>query len=157
VIEMHLDRVRHQIRLQQLQRRLEASAKRLRRDGSASVEERLQTMTMISTHSSEEQLEWLRQRHEEVGEERIREVEAEWPRLMAEVHAELDAETDPSDPKVQVLMERWSGLVSEFTGGNPGIERFLTPFFEHEDTLPTGETIDCELSAYVGKAMAARK
>ena len=53
-------------------------------------------------------------------------------------------------------MDRWSDLVAEFTGGNRGIEKSLDAFYENEDTMPTGETIDRELLAYVGKAMATR-
>jgi DNA-binding transcriptional MerR regulator len=160
VIEMQIERVSQQIRLQQqLQRQLTLIAERLRQNGRAPVEELLRTMemmTMAEKYYSEEQLEYLRKRREEVGEERIREVEAEWPRLMAEVRAELDAGTDPADPKLQPLLDRWFGLVAEFTGGNPGIEKSLNSFYENEDEIPDGGPIDRELFAYVGKAMASR-
>jgi len=161
VIELQIDRVRQQIRFQQqLQSQLEVIAARLRRNGTAPVEDLLHTMEMMKMgekYYTDEQLEYLRKRREEVGEERIREVEAEWPRLMAEVRAEMEAGTDPSDAKLQPLLDRWFGLVAEFTGGNPGIEKSLNSFYENEDTMPTGEQIDRELFAYVGKAMAARK
>ncbi len=160
VIEMQIGRVSEQIRLQQqLRSQLDLIARRLRNNGSAPVEELLRTMEMMSMvdkYYSEEQLAWLRKRREEVGEERIREVEAEWPRLMAEVMAEMETGTDPTDPKLRPLLDRWSGLVSEFTGGDAGIAKSLNSMHEHEDTVPTGEQIDRELFAYVGKAMAAR-
>jgi DNA-binding transcriptional MerR regulator len=160
VIEMQIERVREQIRLQQqLRSHLEMIAEHLRRNGSAPVEELLRTMemmSMVNKYYSEEQLEWLRKRREDVGEERIREVEAEWPRLMAEVRAEMEAGTDPADPKLKPLMDRWSGLVAEFTGGNPGIEKSLTSFYENETAMPTDDQIDRELFAYAGEAMAAR-
>ncbi len=160
VIEMHIERVREQLRLQQqLHIQLTLIAERLRSSGAAPVDELLRTMemmSMVNNYYSEEQLEWLRKRREEVGEERIREVEAEWQRLMAEVRAELDTGTDPADPKLQPLMDRWSGLVAEFTGGSPGIEKSLNSFYENEDTMPTGEQIDRELFTFVGRAMAAR-
>lgn len=110
---------------------------------------------MVEKYYSEEQLEWLRKRREEVGEERIVEVEAEWPKLMAEVRAKMEAGVDPADPEVQALMVRWRGLVAEFTGGNPGIAKSLESFYDNEDTMPTGEAIDRELFAYVGRAMQA--
>jgi DNA-binding transcriptional MerR regulator len=160
VIEMQIGRVREQIRLQrQLHGQLELIADRLRRHGSAPVEELLRTMEMMSMvdkYYSEDQLEWLRKRREEVGEERIREVEAEWPRLMAEVRAEMEAGTAPTDPKLQPLLDRWSGLVAEFTGDNPGIAKSLNTMYENEDATPDGQQIDRELFAYVGEAMAAR-
>jgi MerR family transcriptional regulator, thiopeptide resistance regulator len=133
-------------------------ADRLRRGDDAPVDELLKTMEMMKMaekYYSPEQLEWLQRRREDVGEARIREVEAEWPRLMAEVKAEMNAGTDPAAPRVQALMERWRGLVAEFTGGNPGIERSLNSFYEQEDTIPTGEAIDRDLFAYVGKVMTA--
>jgi hypothetical protein len=116
----------------------------------------MEMMAMLNKYYSEEQLDWLRKRREEVGEERIREVEAEWPALMADVRAEMESGTDPADPKLQPLLDRWSGLVSEFTGGNSGVAQSLTNLFENEDSLPDGQQIDRELFAYVGKAMAAR-
>jgi DNA-binding transcriptional MerR regulator len=159
VIEMQIERVDEQIRLQQqLQSQLRLIAQRLRQNGSAPVEELLRTMEMIAMaekYYSEEQLDYLRKRSEEVGEDRIHEVEAEWPRLMAEVRAEMDAGTDPADPKLQPLMARWSGLVAEFTGGNPTIEKSLNSLYEHEDTMPDGAHVDRAVFEYVGKAMAA--
>jgi DNA-binding transcriptional MerR regulator len=160
VIEMQIERVREQIRLQQqLHGQLELIAGWLRRNRSAPVEELLRTMelmSMVDKYYSEEQLNWLRNRREEVGEDRVREVEAEWPRLMAEVRAEMEAGTNADDPKLQPLMDRWSGLVAEFTGGNPGIEQSLNSMYDNEDAIPDGQQIDRELFAYVGKAMAAR-
>ena len=157
VIDQQIDRLDVQLRtLTELRRNLEG-LRRLASSGSdISVDELLRTMELMNVVQSSytlEQLEWLKQRREEVGEDRIREVEAEWPRVMAEVRAEMEAGTDPKDPKVQELMERWRGLVAEFTGGNPGIKRSLQSFYENEDTMPTGEAIDRELFAYVGMAM----
>jgi DNA-binding transcriptional MerR regulator len=158
VIALQLDRLEEQIRLQQtLRDRLRLLAARLSTDDDVSVDDLIDVMEMmmVEKYYTPEQLEWLRQRREEVGEERIREVEAEWPELMAAVRAEMAAGSDPADPQVQALMTRWRALVGEFNGGNPGIERSLQSFYESEDTLPTGEPIDRELFAYVGRAMAA--
>ncbi len=81
VIEMHIDCVREQLRRRrQLCDQLEVIAQRLRESGVAPVDELLRTMemmNMVNNYYSEEQLDWLRQRREAVGEERIREVEAE--------------------------------------------------------------------------------
>jgi MerR family transcriptional regulator, thiopeptide resistance regulator len=71
------------------------------------------------------QLEYLEERRREVGEERIRAAEAEWAELMERVRAEMEAGTDPSNERVQVLAARWMKLVGEFTGGDPEIERSL--------------------------------
>lgn len=158
-IELQRTRLGEQITaLETLQQRLDDIA-RLLQHGEAVTTDTLVTtmeaMRMVEKYYSEEQLEWLRKRREEVGEERIVEVEAEWPKLMAEVRAKMEAGVDPADPEVQALMVRWRGLVAEFTGGNPGIAKSLESFYDNEDTMPTGEAIDRELFAYVGRAMQA--
>src|SRR5437868_9562296 len=93
VIALHLARLREQVEhLGRLRRRLEALAAALDRTEAASVEEFLgviQEMTMIEKYYTPEQLEQLKKRGEAVGAERIREVEAEWPRLIAQVKAEM--------------------------------------------------------------------
>lgn len=159
VVELHADRLRQQIdATRRIIGRLTDIANALRANGQVDVIElieMMEAMNMAEKYYSAEQLEWLRERREEVGEERITDVEAEWPRLMAEVRAKMDAGVDPADPSAQALMVRWRGLVAEFTGGNPGIERSLSSFFESESTMPTGEAIDRELFAWVGRAMKA--
>ena len=159
VIDLQAARLRQQIaQARAIVERLDDIARVLRAHGRVDSDELLQVMEaihMAEKYYSDEQLEWLRQRREEVGEERIHGVEAEWPRLMAEVRGKMEAGVDPSDPSVQALMVRWRELVAEFTGGNPGIERSLQSFYDNEDTMPTGEAIDRELFAYVGEAMQA--
>ena len=83
------------------------------------------TMTDIETHYTPEQLQQLADRREAVGEDAIRAVEAEWPRLFEAVGREMDAGTDPAAPEPQRLVDRWDELVTMFTGGEAGIERSL--------------------------------
>jgi hypothetical protein len=54
-------------------------------------------------------------------------------------------------------MQRWQGLVAEFTGGNPEIQQGLNKMYAQEQSLQQMTGIDPELSAYVGKARAAGK
>ena len=67
-----------------------------------------------------------------VGEARIHEVEAEWPALMAEVARRDGRGHRPADPSVRALPGRWQGLVQEFTGGKPGIEKSLRTMYTNE-------------------------
>ncbi|PAP75353.1 MerR family transcriptional regulator [Rubrivirga marina] len=83
------------------------------------------TMTDIERHYTPEQLQHLADRSEALGEDTIRAVEAEWPRLFEAVGAEMDAGTDPADSRVQTLVDRWDELVGMFTGGDPGIRQSL--------------------------------
>ena len=164
VIDLHLARLREQIALQQqlyerldgLARWLDAAdgAKPASVDGLAKI---VEMMTMVESYYTPEQLEWLKQRRETVGEERIREVEAGWPRLIAEVRAEMEQGTDPADERVQALARRWTGLVEEFTGGNPEIAAAARKIYEDQAPVAQQMGIDRELMAYVLKANQAAK
>lgn len=82
-------------------------------------------MNDLERHYTPDQLARLADRREALGEDAIRDVEAEWPRLFEAVGAAMEAGTDPADPAVQRLIERWDALVAMFTGGDAGIERSL--------------------------------
>ena len=101
VIRLHLARLREQIELQRrLCDRLEALAARLSAAEEVSVEKFIQTIeviAMLEKYYTPEQLEEIERRRQQVGEERIREAETEWQELMAQVRAEMDRGTDPTD------------------------------------------------------------
>lgn len=128
-----------------------------------SVEEFVQTATevmemseRIERYYTPDQLEHLEQRSRELGEEKIREVEAEWPRLMEQVRAEMEAGADPADELVQRLARRWMELVEMFTGGDPGIRQSLNNVWQQEVNvhgINTGEVR--EMVEYVSRALAA--
>lgn len=139
LLQQHLARLREQIELQQrLCRRLEAIAARLGSAEEVSAEEFLRAieeMTMLEKYYTPEQLEELRQRGEQLGEDRIRAAEAEWQGLIAQVRAEMDKGTDPASEPVRRLARRWRELVNAFTGGNPGIEQSLKRMWQEEQTI----------------------
>jgi len=160
VVELHLERVRGLIRAQQaLCDRLETIARHLRSAEPVSADEFIQTieaMTMIEKYYTPEQLEELRQRRERLGEERIREVEEAWPRLMDEVRAEMERGTDPADPRMQALARRWKELLEEFTGGDPGIQRSLQNLYQNEPTVHGTDVAAMRpMMEYVQRAMNA--
>jgi len=162
VVQLHLERVRGEIRLQQrLCERLEAIAERLSAAEEVSADEFIQTieaMTMFEKYYTPGQLEELRVRREELGEDRMREVQEEWPKLMDEMRAEMERGTDPADERVQALARRWSGLVREFTGGNPGIERSLGNLYQNESSVQGMDVAGMRpLMEYVQRAHAAAK
>ena len=165
VIELHLSRLREQIELQQkLRERLEKIAARLSPAEEVSAEEFVQTMEVIrmserlEKYYTPEQLEELEERKRAIGEERIQQVEAEWPELMEQVRAEMDAGTDPSDERVQRLAKRWMELVWEFTGGNPEIGRSVRNVWQQEETIHGVDTGSMrEMMEYISRAMTASK
>jgi len=100
----------------------------------------------------------LKQRGEQLGAEHIKEAEAEWPRLIAEMQAAMDQGTDPADARVQQLARRWKELVEEFTGGDPGIGQSLGRLWQEEPTVHGKDAAPIrELMGYVGKAWEAGK
>jgi MerR family transcriptional regulator, thiopeptide resistance regulator len=164
VIELHISGLKEQIRLrQELLGRLEAVAARLRSAEQVSAEELVVTAMEVIEMSERfekyytpEQLEALERRRQDVGEERIRAVEAEWAELMEKVRSEMEAGTDPANGRVQLLATRWMGLVNEFTGGDPGIERSVGNMWQQEETIHGIDTAQMrEMMGYVSRAMAA--
>jgi DNA-binding transcriptional MerR regulator len=162
IVELHLRRLREGLALQQtLVERLEALSARLAADeepGQAELVRAIEVMTMteqVNKYYTPEQLEQLERRRHIVGEDRIREVEAEWPQLMAEMRAELERGTDPADARVQELARRWKALVEEFTGGDPEIRDSLQRMYGGEPQVRERAGIDPDLTEYVGRAMEA--
>ena len=162
VIQLHIERLKKQIEIQsRLCGRLESIAERLDSAKEVSVEELIQTIevTRMSKYYTAEQQEELKRRAEAIGPERIREVEQKaWPELIAEVRAEMEKGTDPGSERVQELAKRWTNLVREFTGGNPGIAKAASQVWQQEGSIHGYETGPMrELMGYISKAIAASK
>ena len=70
-----------------------------------------------------------------------------------------DARTDPTDPEVRALAERWRDLtertIAGFTGGDPGITESLGRMYKEESPEKASRgTFDADLLAYVTLAQA---
>jgi DNA-binding transcriptional MerR regulator len=160
VVRLHLARVRGQAaELKRLEDRLAALADALDRAEAVSAEEFLTTieeMTMIEKYYTPEQLEQLKARKEQVGEERIQQAQREWGELYDDVRAAMGAGLGPSDPKAQELARRWFGLVNEFTGGDPGIFQALKNMYQNEERVHGMDVAAMRpLREYILKAAAA--
>lgn len=164
VIDLHLAKIQEQIRLQQgLCERLQALAARFRQAEEVSVDEFLHTMeamTMVEEYYTPEQLDYLKQRREAVGEERMQQAPRDWEQLMAEVRTEMDKGTDPAAPEVQALARRWSALIEEFTGGDPGIRDSLNRMWQDKGDQIAAEhhmNYDPKMYEYMGRAIEILK
>jgi DNA-binding transcriptional MerR regulator len=162
VIELHLERIGEQIEaMERLRQRLETIARGLHANGSVTAETLLETMEVMNRmekYYTSEQLEMLKRRHQELGDEHIKAIEAEWPELIAQVRAEYDKGTDPADPKVQALANRWMELIHEFTGDDPSVAKAVGRIWQEESNVHGIETGPMrELIAYVHQAHAAVK
>lgn len=164
-LDLQIERLRSEIESsRRLLRRLEAVAALAREAGPD--EERLgerlietvEMMTMYEKHYSAEQLRALEKRADEVGEERIREVErVEWPTLIAEVRSAMERGVDPASEEAAALAGRWMGLVAEFTGGDAAIARSVETVWREEPSARQSTGIDAEMFGWIGRADAARK
>jgi DNA-binding transcriptional MerR regulator len=139
VIRLHLARLREQIDLQQrLCKRLEAIAACLELTEEVSVEDFLQTiegMNMIEKYYTPEQLEEFKKRAAQMGDEKIRQAEADWADLLAQIRAHMAQGTDPASEPVRQLAKRRAELVRAFTGGNPEIEKSLQKMWTQEENI----------------------
>lgn len=159
-LRLHLAHLTEQIvAQQQLRTRLQTLVEHVESAETVSVAELTQTIEaiiMFDKYYTPAQLEQLAARREEVGETRIREVEAEWPQLMAEVRSAMERGAPPESERVQQLARRWHALVREFTGGDPGIEGSLRNLYQNESTVAGVETGPMrEIAEYIGRAAAA--
>jgi MerR family transcriptional regulator, thiopeptide resistance regulator len=87
----------------------------------------------------------------------MRRAQDEWAALIADVEAERVAGTDPADPRLDPLVARWTALIEQFTGGDPGIRASLQQLYDTEGRERASHgAMHAETMAYAGKAMAAR-
>lgn len=160
IIQLHTARLREQIELsQKLLNRLEAIAQAVSSMQTISVEALIQTieaMNMLEKYYTPEQLETLKQRQELLGEEQIKQVQADWQALIEQARTEMAKGTDPTSEPVKSLARRSIELIQAFTGGDPGIEQSLNQMYQHEQPeVVSHGAIDAAVMEYLGRARAA--
>lgn len=169
IIDLHLARLQEQMERQRdLYSRLETLSIHLRAAGKVSTDEILRTieeMTMLDQMAEKyftpEQMRTIKAAREQAGHESLEQMQEAWARLVAEIRTEMEQGTDPGDPKVQALAERWSELVNFSTGGDPAMEQSLKRLWEEQgDTLVAqfGSKYDSRpVWGYIRKAVAINK
>jgi MerR family transcriptional regulator, thiopeptide resistance regulator len=162
LVDDHVRRLHAHIVLEQrLCERLDGLAQRLSAAEDISSEDFLdiiEVMTMVENsekYYTPEQLARLQERAETIGPERIRQVEAEWPELIAQVRVEMERGTDPREERVQHLAARWKGLIGEFTGGNPEIEASLRTMYANEPLLRQHTGVEADVVDYITRALTS--
>ncbi len=159
VLRAHLGRLRETIAWQQqLCTKIESVLRTLEAHGRVGTEDLLcaiEATNMFEKYFTPEQMASTNDRREKVGDAHIRAVEAEWPRLIAAVRAEMRKGTDPASPAVQQLARRWVQLVNEFTGGNPDIAKGVARMYSEEPAVRARTNLDAQIFSYVSKAMKA--
>ena len=112
-------------------------------------------MIMSESYYTAEQQEQLAERRRALGEEGMAAAERAWAELIDAVRAEQAAGTDPGDPRMRELAQRWRGLIEQFTGGDPGIRESLQRMYREEGVARASQgMVDPQLTEYVGQALA---
>jgi DNA-binding transcriptional MerR regulator len=161
-LRRHLERLDAQLRLARtLRGRLARILERLDQAGEPSGDEfieAIEVMTTMERYYTPEQLEQLEARAAALGEDGLRRAEAEWAELIAAVEAERVAGTDPGDPRLDPLVERWTELIERFTGGDPRIRASLQAMYDTEGPERASRgAIDADTLAYAGRAVEVRR
>jgi MerR family transcriptional regulator, thiopeptide resistance regulator len=161
-VRRHLERLDEQLRLaRRLRTRLARILDLL--DGADEPSgdrfiEAIEVMTRMERYYTPEQLEQLERRAESIGEDGLRRAEADWAELIAAVDAERAAGTDPADARLDPLVERWTGLIEQFTGGDPGIEASLQRMYDTEGPERASRgAVSAETMDYARRAIEARQ
>lgn len=157
-VKLHISHLQEQIELtRKLYNRLEAIADTLNREEDVSIQNLLETievMTMFEKYYTQEQLEELKQRRLQLGDEQIRQGEAAWKELIEQVQSEMKKGSDPASETMQQLAKRWMKLIQAFTGGNPEIEKSLNTMYQQEGVATASQgTLDRETFEYMGQAI----
>lgn len=151
---------RQQHELGELYRRLLEIRDALERGGEPSLDQLISTMETMSMHEkylSPDQLERLRQRGAELGSRAIEDAQHEWRELFAALGAEMEAGTDPADPKLDACHQRARELLRAFTGGEADIDQAMRRMWTHEDPANVSRgVVDQKLWDYGAKVAQAR-
>jgi DNA-binding transcriptional MerR regulator len=159
-VEGHLARVEAQLAAQrELRRRLVGildAFDRLDGPSTDQIIDAIEVMTMSERYYTPEQREQLATRAEALGEDRLREYEREWAELIAAFERERVAGTDPADPRLRPLAEKWRGLIQAFTGGDRGIHDSLNRMYSEEGTERASRgSLSNDTAEYARRAIAA--
>jgi len=153
-VEEHLRGLEDQIeRDRALRRTLRSLLDRLGTDDFLTT---IEEMTMHQRYYTPEQLEQLETRRRDLGDRAIKDVEREWGEIFATLRAEMEAGTDPADPRLRPIARRGRELVAMFTGGDPGIKQSLNEMWQNEDPAKLSRgMVDGEVMGYYAKVQAA--
>jgi DNA-binding transcriptional MerR regulator len=158
VLATQIEQIQAQLLAQEtLLQTLRNAAKRLALHGDKgdAVQVLLDAMAMRRVHErwiSPEQLRAMRRQWETLPETEQDAIEAEWPQLVAEARAAMDAGTDPAAPHVQALVRRWLVLQTQFMNLAPGMKDTMQRMYAAEPELARQSGVTPELIAYLRRA-----
>ena len=78
----------------------------------------------------------------------------EWPALIDDVRAAMDARTPPTDAAVLQLARQWLELFRAYAGTDPATQLKFRQAHQQEPRLMQGSFVDGAMLQYLGAAMA---
>lgn len=160
VLQGQIEQVQAQLLAQEtLLQTLRNAAKRLELhgDGGDAVQVLLDAMQIRRVHErwfSPEQMRALRQRWDALPTSERDAVELEWPQLIAQARAAMQADRDPASADVQALVRRWLVLQQQFIDMAPGMKDTMQRMYAAEPELARQSGVTPELIAYLRRAKA---
>jgi MerR family transcriptional regulator, thiopeptide resistance regulator len=153
-VDDHLRRLEAQIaQEQQLLDKLRTLRQRLDADDFLTT---IEEITMRERYYTPQQLDQLEQRRQTLGEDAIKDVEREWGEIFATLKQEMEAGTDPADPRLRPIGDRSRVLIEMFTGGDPGIQAGLKNMYDTEGPEKASRGMaDPAVFAYLAQVRAA--
>jgi DNA-binding transcriptional MerR regulator len=116
----------------------------------------IEVMTKMERYYTPEQLEGIEQRRLALGEQGMAQAQQDWADLIAAVEAERVAGTDPADPRLRPLVDRWNALIEAFTGGDPATRASLERIYEENDPEKVSRgAMNAATMAYAHRAIQA--
>lgn len=164
-LELQIERIERQIaEHEQLRDLVRHLRDRLQSSEGVSVDDLTRTIEATMSYEryyTPEQLQQLERRREEVGGERIAEVQKEWAALFDAYAKAMEDGMDPASDEVQALADKSVALIEEFTGGDAGIGQSLSNMYRNEGGEKIMASHGMELAPglwdYMGRARAARE
>lgn len=116
----------------------------------------MEAMTMHEKYYTPEQLERLRRRGDELGQETIESAQRQWSEIFAALRIEMHAGTDPTDQKLDPYRAQARELLRAFTGGDADVIASLDRMWSNEDPEKVSRgMVDRELADYVNRIFNA--
>ncbi|MFG6488107.1 MerR family transcriptional regulator [Roseateles sp. BYS78W] len=158
VLAAQIEQIQAQLLAQEtLLQTLRNAAKRLELHGDSgdAVQVLLDAMAIRRVHErwiSPEQMRTMRRHWEAVPEAERDAIEADWPRLVAEARAAMEAGKTPDAPEVHALVRRWLALQQRFKDLAPGMEDTMKRMYAAEPELARQSGVTPELLAYLRRS-----
>lgn len=117
--------------------------------------ENIAMTTQLDVQLTEPQRRLLAAQREKLGDATLAQAQRDWPLLIAEVRAAIDAGTAPEAPSALALARRWHALVQLATAGDAGIGRKIGAAYDAQPQAMAAQGMDRAMFAWIGRGMAA--